>query len=541
MEIQDEAPLPLLPLADLDEDYGHAVLHLAWDRHTETNERTLLFAFVELLPKEIPPPIDDYDPRDGERLGGQSKHCVYVRHAVTSARRALEWYLDCRAGTAVLPENDGAIPAAGDAKKTLKLCDLGEEPPWPGLISASDDTDLLPFVPGWIKCPRTHHLLPLADFDHRGLWSKEEQEMALSVLTDRLHFDLGDYPEYWGSAHLVAPNPVYREHDANLEAGKDPRESVLLRFQPRAGKVVDGLRVLSQSKDGWGVTGYRWITVRRPWLRIHEGGLTADTPEDIFDPRRGFLKVSNYKRAFVRSISIGVHVGGQYQVSAGNSSFHVARAGRRSDVRVDLGRAVENVASAHGRLRDAHFSRKKRNAAERHQQRWFRGQRDDARDYLRGMIHEAHSSVLFVDPYFGAEEVGEFMLAVGLEDVPIRILTSAEVLRELVSAPSHFERGEQLLDVVRQLERHKRMNPVEIRVMMGSRPAIHDRFLVIDERVWLLGSSLNEFGVRGTMMVGLPDPAPVREAILSVWNDAEALDTWVERRRGSRRGEEQVR
>src|SRR3569623_1049742 len=110
MEIQEESPLLADPLADLECDYHYAVLHLAWDRHATTNERTLLFAFVELLPAEIPPPVDDYDPKSqhsARRLGHDSEHCVYVRHAVTTAQRALEWYGGCQRGTALLPENDG--------------------------------------------------------------------------------------------------------------------------------------------------------------------------------------------------------------------------------------------------------------------------------------------------------------------------------------------------------------------------------------------------------------------------------------------------
>ncbi len=384
-------------------------------------------------------------------------------------------------------------------------------------------------------------MLPLADFDRGALWSKEEQEKALSVLTDRLHFDLIDYPEFWGSVHLVAPNPVYREQDAYLEAGKGPRESVLLRFQPRAGKQVEGLRVLSQSKDEWGVTGYRWITLRRPWLRIHQGGHTADTPEDVFDPRRGFLEVSNHKRGFITSISIGVNVARRTRVQTRDSSYEVSRARRVDDaITATVGEPIEKLVSARDRIRDAELSRSRR-AKTGTMQRWFRDQKEDARDYLRSLIHGTRSGVLFVDPYFGADEVGEFMLAVGQEDAPIKILTSAEVLREKVTKDGPAERGEQLLGMLRQVEGIERMNPIEIRVMTGSRPDIHDRFLVIDDHIWLLGSSLNEFGSRGTVMVGLPDPEPVREAIMSVWNDAEALNTWVERRLASHRQEEQVR
>ena len=44
------------------------------------------------------------------------------------------------------------------------------------------------------------------------LWPKRNlAEKATQWLEERLHFSLAEYPEYWGSVHLVAPNPVFRE------------------------------------------------------------------------------------------------------------------------------------------------------------------------------------------------------------------------------------------------------------------------------------------------------------------------------------------
>ena len=123
------------------------------------------------------------------------------------------------------------------------------------------------------------------------------------------------------------------------------------------------------------------------------------------------------------------------------------------------------------------------------------------------------------------------MLAVGRDDITVRVLSSAEVLQKVPAEKAALPGGEALLDVLRQVRSHDRMNPFEIKVMTGDRPGVHDRFLVVDDRIWLLGSSLNEFGSRGTMMVSLPDPAPVREQLANAWNDAVDLETWVSRRR----------
>jgi hypothetical protein len=535
VEIQEEFPHLANPLADFDDDYRLAVLHIAWDRHSHLQERTLLFAFVELLPAEIPPPEDDYDPKApwcNHRLGSESEHCVYLRHAVTTAREALEWYLACRLGSAVLPAHDGNIPRANDAgAKRLKLAELGEEPPWPTLISASDDSDRLPFIPQWIQCPRSHHLLTIAEFDRDAIWSEKEQREALQWLHGHLHFDLSEYPEYWGSVHLIAPNPVYRELGARLQPRTPPAESVLLRFQPRAGKSVEGLEVLFREKDPWGVTASRRIEMRGPLARVNSDGAVNFVTNDVWDPRRGFLEVSYNAHAFLRSIQTNVAIAHRTVVSVDGETYEVMRAGPPE--RVIAGRR-QKVAAARTRLVEAHYASTRKKTAVAHDQRWFRGQQDEARALLRSLLNEASQQVLFVDPYFGAEELSSFSLAVARYDIPIRVLSSAEVLREKAVEGSQLEKGEQLLAALRSLQSHERMNPFEVRVMTGTRPEIHDRFLAIDGRIWQIGSSLNEFGSRGTMMLALPDPDAIREDLESAWNKAQTLETWVQQRKERR-------
>src|SRR5262245_41625703 len=218
MFIQEATPQPENPLATLESDYTKAVLHVAWDLHKKTRERTLLFGWMELLPAEVPPPVDDGDLEVD--LGRKSEHRVYVRHAVVEAGHAIAWYLGCRQGKAVVPEADGRLPDWEDEKaKRLHLMDLGEEPPWQHLAGvAASDTEMLPFRPQWVECPRVHHLVPLSNFRLDTLWpGLKERQKAIEGLEELLHFDLSAYPEYWGSVHLLAPNPVFRDYDGRRQ------------------------------------------------------------------------------------------------------------------------------------------------------------------------------------------------------------------------------------------------------------------------------------------------------------------------------------
>lgn len=49
--------------------------------------------------------------------------------------------------------------------------------------------------------------------------------------------------------------------------------------------------------------------------------------------------------------------------------------------------------------------------------------------------------------------------------------------------------------------------------MAGKPPKLHDRFMCIDNNIWLIGSSLNAIGDRAAIMMKLPDPKPVSASL----------------------------
>lgn len=515
MEIQSEAVLPLDPLETLDEDYEQAVLHLAWNFDSGTKTRTLLFAWVELLPTEIPPPIDDYDPKGGFRLGGKSKHRIFIRHAITSARHAIDWYRSCLFGKAILPENDGTFPANGDTRKELVLAELDEEPKWPALVSATGDKESLPFVPEWIQCPRTHHLIPKTSFDLDALWrEKTDQEIAHQWLASQLHFDLYKYSEHWGSVHLVAPNPVYRSLNTSRARADG---SLLFTFQPRAGKSLDGLTLAVRNKGPWGVTGYTTTPVRERSIPLR--GVGDVNSIEVWDRRRGVLAA--FTQAPCRGFAVETAMNHQLLVKGTTEEFEVTRRGESQ--RITMGESSQSRI-ARARLLEGRDTRRKQKKGTAQGQQWFRGQKEEARAVLRAILNEANEAVLFIDPYFKDTELMAFAPAVGSIETTVRVLTSASMLKKMANG------GERLQTALEWWSGKQRMNRLEIRVMRGDRPAIHDRFLCVDDRIWMLGSSLNEFGSRGTMLLALPYPEGVRDDLIEAWNEAVPLKTWLSER-----------
>jgi hypothetical protein len=184
-----------------------------------------------------------------------------------------------------------------------------------------------------------------------------------------------------------------------------------------------------------------------------------------------------------------------------------------------------------------------------------------------------------VDPYFGGDDVRRIILAIPEPEISVRILTSHMHLRRLRidpqdesahhPAPAHSVRriagrcasafragwsvvlrglravlqeewgnarpsdridqseGAYLARCIAETAALPHSNPISIRVMPGRQPAIHDRFLCEPDRLWMLGSSINSFGKRGTLMIVVPDPEPVLEDLERVWDDSAPLEEWL--------------
>jgi hypothetical protein len=121
-------------------------------------------------------------------------------------------------------------------------------------------------------------------------------------------------------------------------------------------------------------------------------------------------------------------------------------------------------------------------------------------------------------------------MATAYDDIDVVVLTSGEELKNKDQIDSKMEAGEVLL---RQLESRSEMSHIKVRVMTGT-PAVHDRFLVIDDKVWLTGNSLNSIGDRAGMMISVPEPSVVVEKLEEVIYHAQRtkdLAAWVATRK----------
>ncbi|HEX8109677.1 MAG TPA: VPA1262 family N-terminal domain-containing protein [Kofleriaceae bacterium] len=503
------------------DDYGSAVVHVVWER--KKSQRTLLLAWVELLPREISSPDDE-----GEACTRVQDSYLYVRHVVTTADRALRWYRDCARGIAVRPANDGTLPEPAPDVGTLAMSSTDDEPRWPNLVCT--DSASLPFLANWYACPRVHHLIQ-PGFTLSALWNDTQQANARRWLSEQLHFDVADHGVLWGSVHLVAPNPVFRSLSQGLEHSEDRKqERLLLHVQARDGHRADGLLLRFLERRPTGICVSRHWTLTGPTLVLQFDHILSETAIEIHDPRRGLLWFESPAH-FLTSVGVQMSIASGTRVISDERGplLEVPLVTDMPPTSVGAPAPIGN-ASAQVLLAEA-STKHEQHEQRRAMQRWFSGQHEEAIAIVHELIRHARRQVVIVDPYFARTEL-RFAVAVSRVVVPVSVLTSHDGLIEL---EKNGEPQDEFVASVARFRATPNSHPLEVRVMAGA--GIHDRFLVVDDRVFLLGSSLNRFGDRGTMLVELRDPATVRGELLRELSASKPLPQWLTDRRAAQRAQ----
>jgi hypothetical protein len=141
---------------------------------------------------------------------------------------------------------------------------------------------------------------------------------------------------------------------------------------------------------------------------------------------------------------------------------------------------------------------------------------EKARNAIYRILNTANTSVWICDPYLLANEIVNFVLPIKKLDVNIRLITSK------------YATHEQALEIQKTIDEYSSMQncPIQCRIMRG-KSALHDRFIIADNRVWILGCSLNTFGERATTIAKVPHDSAKRiiSVIESWWGDDKIIET----------------
>jgi hypothetical protein len=506
----------------IEDDYKHAIVQVICLLYEEKYH--LVFASAELWPAELGLPAQEQGLSEpAKRLGGKGR--IFYSRYVLSAQEALAWYERCRQGKFELLQGEAA-------KQTLNE-PLLQEPAWPQMVVGTK----FPVSGDVPSSVRAHHLYP------EGVPPLIQKLFGLHPelrdwASDRVLASFERYPELAGSVHLLVPNPVFRSLHVRLHVADNGTESTAIEITPRAGMTSEGVQATVIEHRPTGISSYQTLAfTASPYLLVKHVGAVEQIELYLHCPRHGLLEWQA-PSGYMRQATIGLNVVSsrkRIQVPKPNGA-------PPEEYVVSLSEAV--TTSTHSEpggptvlpaiLRKREFERNRSDEAERLGQKWFHRSRTEATEFVRSLIGAARERVWIVDPYFAAPELFSFALATGHAAAKVVILTGASTAMQATdSIDSSIEAGEQLLRTLLRPE----MAHIEVKVMTGDMPTVHDRFLVIDDAVWFTGNSLNSLGERAGMMISVPAPDIVIAKLQGIMDDlvrTRTLADWVAARKASK-------
>ncbi|MCL5259283.1 MAG: VPA1262 family N-terminal domain-containing protein [Nitrospirae bacterium] len=345
----------------------------------------------------------------------------------------------------------------------------------------------------------------------------------------KLHFDLESRPIHIGSCHLVLPNPLFSNVGHHFDAD---RTRMHIRLMPFPGADLSPPSIILREFRPGGMGQVHSCSLDNNVVTVSFGYDPYKLGWDVVCSQRGVL-FSLGPSMFIRSVHFNLGIVTQARkIYVPDKELRRIEETYSTNVVTSSSPIVvgeQSIPSGTVEIIKDIVEYDQKNKYAWHQD-WF----DDvsnAKKKLRELIGRATRLVRIVDPYLGIREFQSFALATTNAQVTIQILSSAVYLK--VKKKGHNnENGEELLNHLGGLSRSGKINQVDVRVMPGNKPEIHDRFLVIDDQVWVLGSSRNEFGSRGTVMVRLPYPDVILLNINRIWeNSSEKLEKFVSSRK----------
>lgn len=515
----------------------------------------LLFGSVSLLTKDRPRPISSLKV-ESLKVAGVKDAKVYFRRVALSAENAVRWYRESSATSLSTPLPTSAEEKVAGDGMSLLPSPFDDNPEWPQLgvplgpdlfSNAGGPGDPAPFR--GFGSPRLHRRFG----DNTGFDPVIQDRKAIAFLQRRVHLDLSDYSEYLGGLALIVPDPILRYVQHHLIPAKGPGnpEKAFFRAVPRPDQNVSELKLTLIERRSNLLSRFQTKDIPPDGIvTISSESQFQDTGFVISHPMHGILAYQQ-PTSFIRQINVQVGVQGRRvkvlapltdSPRSPRDDYEFAEIESNTNP-IQIGSAAPNAISL---VYKAEARRQKKAIAMQQRQTWFNsGQRSQATAFIRAQLARARSSVTVADPYFGATQIGQFLHAVPRTNVSFTILTSklafdstfADDLEstspenlDQPTAIKPFSRiGERLTNFSNSLKSlHTRgMINVNALVLTGSKPPLHDRFLIIDDEVLFLGNSLNALGDRASLILAVPDGDPIISNLRSMAATALSFETFA--------------
>lgn len=135
-----------------------------------------------------------------------------------------------------------------------------------------------------------------------------------------------------------------------------------------------------------------------------------------------------------------------------------------------------------------------------------------AKEAIMRILNSAIQTIYICDSYFGPEEIESYIYAMSYTDTTVNVLSSKERVQRW--------QYDEILKDIEFLEKNN-YTPLRFKVLRGNKSPLHDRLIIADDNVWMIGSSLNEIGERASAIIRVPKEyaGKIKRQIEKWWND----------------------
>lgn len=478
------------------EDYKYAALNILWSCVADDNKktiRTIIFAFIELFPKEFPKP-NEIEEKEGPQK--KSSRRIYYKRIICSVKRILCWY-----GNAIEKKRLNMFWEKDKKDKLFEIINYEQEPDSPDFLLTKD----LPFLPDNIGCVRSHFLFA-KNFPEeiKDLCLKDKN---LKWINDNFKFNMPF--KYLGSLCLVAYNPIIRRISRLVVDEATGNESVYFEVEPRKDVDISRVKLMFIEKRNLGYKNFLEKLLKEElFFTIKNMGKLETIGYAVVCPDRGLLSWEGFHGCF-RGANINI-----------TGLPQIINVPKKGYCETEESYVVSEHISSFSVGIDNENQKVPELSREQNIQKLFYDNSEEARSFVRGLILEAKEEVKIIDPYLTTRELYAFALS--NRSVPITVITS------------RTSNGEDRI-LWKNINKLRNNYKINVFIMCGKKPIFHDRFIFIDNEVWVSGCSLADIGNgRVSILIKALYPEEIRNMYDKIISDEQkivTLEKWIENKR----------
>ena len=501
-------------------DYEKSEITCLFLHNRASNKCYNLFSIAELVPaeQESSPIIGTESCSFLDRKAIDDNYTVYIGRAIDCVPDvAIDFYRNITSGF--------RLKYGSKLNNHIHLFD--------GVIMEAEPSSEYPLI---IDKEREYTLSNILPHRHTNLrvWSKiDRQKKWLTEFTPEikyklfskaaqltmvhLGFDISHIPEHLGSIYLCACNPYIRNCDFTL---LDYDKDLLVRFYERDGKTIIGKTLVLEDIRAGNIGFNMQVPITSTFERIQLPHFPDKLQSKIYDSN-GFL-IENHSGTWM-NFSL------QMQIQTATLNLTVEEKDKTTTQEIAKFASEKPVTVGTYDHSLPHYLKSQQRNKEvddleaRKEFIFFPSEdavndKEKARRIIGEILNRASQRCMILDPYFGASDL-YFVYIIKSTSIPIQILSSAAFLNKKINEESALRHADFLSSELKTFQKNIPQQKIECKVLKGSNKSpLHDRYIIIDDTVYLLGSSLNEFGTRATTLIKVPAPERIIEKAISWWS-----------------------